>query len=138
MKDSEFEKIGNESVSFMEQLKTLTSERLKAPEGFAEAVMNSIYKLGRTEPDTAKIRAYFSRLYRNVGVSLVLASLAAVLILFVPGLNFYESYVLSHVQSGSAIHQTSGIKENLAGMNTNINGIFNSINNCVTRFKEGI
>ena len=137
MKDSKFERFKDEESNFMEQLKAFTNIHLKAPEGLAEAVMNSIYRLKKAEPDMAEIRIYFSRLYKNLGVSLVLASLITVTIFSIPKLNFYQSFISNDMQSGSIMQQTSGIKETLAKINTNINSIFNSINKSITSFKEG-
>jgi len=137
MKNSKFERFKDEESNFMEQLRTFTNIRLKAPEGFAETAMNSIYRLRRTEPDTVKTRIYFSRLYKNLGVSLVLASIITVIFFPIPKFSFYQSFILNDMQRGSAMQQTSGIMENLAKMNIGINSIFNSINKSITSFKEG-
>lgn len=140
MKDGKFERFKEEESSFMEQLKAFTGIRLKAPEGLAEAVMNSIYRLKKAEPDMANIRIYFSRLYKNLGVSLVLASLITVIVFSTPKLNFYQSFIsndMQDMQSGSILQKTYGIRENLAKINTDINSIFNSINKSITSFKEG-
>jgi len=137
MKDSKLERFKDEESNFMEQLRAFSNIRLKAPEGFAESVMNSIYRFRKAEPDMAKTRIYFSRLYKNLGASLILASITTVLFFPIPKLSFYQSFISNDLQSGSTMKQASGIMENLAKMNTGINSIFNSINKSITSFKEG-
>lgn len=125
-----------EDAGFTEQLKTLTNIRLKAPEGFTGAVMQSIYELD-SKADALEVRVYLSRLYKNIGTSLIVASVTTILFFSIPKLNFYQSYFPNIVQNGSMMQQTCGIKENLTSVNTNINNLLNSINNAVIRFKEG-
>lgn len=136
MESKEFKKHNDEDINFGKQLKAFTSTRLKAPMGFTESVMNSIYKLRKAEPDTAGIGVYFTRLYKNLGTSLVLASIIMILSFFIPKLNFYQPFI-SDMPNSSTMQQASVIKKNLAGMNTNINNILTSINRSVARFKEG-
>jgi hypothetical protein len=137
MEDSKFERSKDEDSSFMEQMRAFTGIRLKAPEDFAETVMNSIYRFRKAEPDRTKTRIYFSTLYRNLGVSLVLASIITVIFFPIPKFSFYQTFTSNDIQGGSTMQKTYGIMENLAKMNTGINSIFNSINKSINSFKEG-
>ena len=127
-----------EDMRAAEDIKSYLGQCTKAPDGFTDAVMAKIYRLGKTCADAAGLRLYIAGLYRRLGVSFILASLILIICIFSPGTGLYKPLTKSGLPDGNPVRQTSGIKESLSGMNSNLEGIFGSIQEYIIRFKEGV
>lgn len=127
-----------EDISYIENIKPYMEIQFKAPQNFTNTVMKAVYKIKEENTSAADMEIRISRLCKNLGISLVLASTVMILNFFMPWGNLYQSFLLTDSRNGSNMNQTSKIKDSLSGMNDNINDIFESIQKSVTKFKEGV
>jgi hypothetical protein len=113
--------------------------RIKAPAGFTNSVMGSIYKLEAAKNNLAdeELRICCSRFYRKIGFSLVLTACMILISFFIPFLNNYQPDISKSINNAITKQQPPKIISGLAGVQSDIKSMFGSITDSVVKIKEG-
>ncbi|MDP4094477.1 MAG: hypothetical protein Q8920_14090 [Bacillota bacterium] len=113
--------------------------RIKAPEGIKNTIMNSIYKLGiiRHNPAEDNLKMCSARLFRRLGFSMVITACILIISLFIPFTNNYQSYISKSVNSNIIKHQPPKFTQEFTGIENGIKDMFCSITGSIGKIKEG-